>query len=295
MKVNEKSRADSQPSTLRALSAVTAGAAIGVFPLVLYAKGLTTPISDLDIEINKLKADKQHPALDTFEKIKGYADDILQKTGLKDKGVKIEIWTPENISNLKPKTEPQSFMKKMFNIISVNQKKALAHGLNAFFMPKNNRVRINNERKYSAVFHEIGHAMNYNNSKIMKLMQQSRPFCNIALPVVAISTLGVGLFKNRKYNESEESQKGTITNFIKNNAGKLTFATWIPILFEEGIASLKGIKLAKPYLSEAQHILHKNNLTKAFSSYLLLPAVVGGAVTLGIFTKDHLREKKKSS
>ena len=67
----------------------------------------------------------------------------------------------------------------------------------------------------------------------------------LALPIALIA-----LLKTKK--AEGEQPTGVVdkaTDFIKNNAGKLTFATFIPTLIEEAMASIKGNKMAKELLN----------------------------------------------
>ncbi|MBQ2611149.1 hypothetical protein IJF81_02015, partial [bacterium] len=83
--------------------------------------------------------------------------------------------------------------------------------------------------------------MNANLSKFGKILQKCRPMALLAIPVSQIA-----LWKTKKA-PGEEPKNGLdkTTTFIKNNAGKLTFLAFLPTLLEEGLASVKGNKLAK--------------------------------------------------
>lgn len=296
MKVNEKSRTDSRPSTSRIVTGVTVGAAIGLSPIFII-KEMLTPISDEKLAKNKQKIQKLILPIDTFENIKKYADDIILKTGLRDKGVRIQISTPESLK-INPLPKSANFLKRINNLLNTNVIKSTANGTNAFFRRSKNVVTINDKGLYSAVFHEIGHALNFNNSKFMSFLQKNKTFSMIGLPIVAFGSLLVGLFDNKESKNKKtetETETETVVDFIHDNAGKLTFATFLPVLIEEGMASIKGVKLAKPYLDKVQHQLNIKNHLIAFSSYLQVPIIFAGAVVLGLFAKDKIIQHEKSN
>ncbi len=58
--------------------------------------------------------------------------------------------------------------------------------------------------------------------------------------------------------ELTKAQK--VKNAVRKNAGKLAFASMVPMLLEEGMASIKGYKWANSILSKdlAKKVLHTN-------------------------------------
>ena len=238
------------------------------------------------------KMKKLNETIDTVQ-IQKHLKEAMEKSGMAQKGVKFVDYTgtpPVKLhdvvqAEVKKLTESLSDVSKPFgkkvkewgNFVKNFKDKIMLtmikNGDNAGFVPKSNSVHINVEKLGTSGFHEIGHAINYNSSKFWKTMQKMRvPMMKVAafLPLVA-------LFKRKKA-EGEEPN-GIIdrtTTFIKNNAGKLAFAGFIPLLAEEGLASIKGAKMAKPLLNpEAYKNLNKMH-GKAFLTYL------GGAVCMGL-------------
>lgn len=130
--------------------------------------------------------------------------------------------------------------------------------------------------------------MNANLSKFGKILQKCRPMALLAIPVSLIA-----LWKTKKA-PGEEPKNGLdkTTTFIKNNAGKLTFLAFLPTLLEEGLASVKGNKLAKKLLNPelAKKVAKTNAL--GFSSYALLATLSGLGVYLGTKVKDAIASKK---
>lgn len=294
MRVSENRTENNQPSAMRKVTGITVGAAIGLYPTVATVKSILTPITDKRMIKNKKNMANVCLPMDSFDTVKKLAEDIITKTGLKDKGVTLEVFTPESIKT-SPLSESATLRQKMTDTINKNIEKQIANGLNACFRPKQNNIRINDKGFYSTVFHEIGHALNFNDSNFMRFLQKNRGKSMIATPIVAVGGLFVGLFHNKKSSKNKNNEHKTMADFIHNNAGKLTFLAFLPVLLEEGMASIKGIKLAKPYLTEKQHKLHIRNLSIAYCSYLFTPIILGGAVALGIFVKDKIVAHKTPS
>ena len=85
-----------------------------------------------------------------------------------------------------------------------------------------------------------------------------------------------------------------VDDFIKENAGKLTFALNIPILLEEGMATMKGNKLAKSVLSPqlAKKVAKTNRL--GFATYLCLAVGSGVGVYLATKVRDAIVHGKSN-
>lgn len=125
--------------------------------------------------------------------------------------------------------------------------------------------------------------MNANLSKVGKILQKCRHLSLLAMPIAAIA-----LFKTKKApGEKTENQIGKATNFVKNNAGKLTFLAWLPTVVEEGLATFKGNKAAKQLLDSdlAKKVAKTNAL--GFSTYLL-SAVLS---SVGIYAAKKVKDK----
>ena len=117
------------------------------------------------------------------------------------------------------------------------------------FLPNTNKIIIPEDALQASVFHEMGHALNANSSKILKTFQKTR----VASAVVPLAVLLISLLNKRKTtDETKETdspiQKGA--DFVKRNAGKLTFLSFAPMLFEEGLASLRGQGIAKKFVQD---------------------------------------------
>lgn len=161
-------------------------------------------------------------------------------------------------------------------------------GKNAFYSFNSKKIIMPEKGLSLAVFHEAGHAANQNFSTIGKMLQKCRGLSLLSLPISIIA-----LFKTKKAPNQEP--KGAIdktTTLVKENAGKLTLATFIPLLLEEGLASIKGNNFAKKTLSP--ELVKKVSKTNAlgFSTYLGLAAFSSLGTYLGVKVKDAIAKPK---
>ena len=236
---------------------------------------------------------------------------ILKTSGLADKGVKIL----RKIS-LKPfkqffKLLPEKISKVMKMLNPCVQ---IAAGKNAAFDFAANEVLCGNKMPL-AQFHELGHAMNFHKlggfmGKFGNILQNLRldlfparmkelgagitkkfPIAAAALALTGAAISYIALFKNKK--ATDEKPVGfwdKTTTFIKNNAGKLTFATMLPMVLEEGLASLQGQKLAKKLLSPElfKKVIKSNAI--GFSTYLLAAVGAGVAMRLAVKVRDKIAQ-----
>ena len=167
--------------------------------------------------------------------------------------------------------------------------KIVGKGENAFYSPITKDIMINTDKLGGASFHEMGHALNATGSKAIKALAIGRHITRLFVPLI----LAVGLLKPKKKDGQESN--GVIdkaTTFIKNNAGKLTFAALIPTLAEEGLASIRGGQIAKKVLGpKLLKQVNKHNFF-AWTTYLAGALVTSGSVALAVKIRDAIAEKK---
>lgn len=220
----------------------------------------------------------------------------LAQAGLA-KDVKILKATPKQIptvekallkevnSNWFTKLLPERFKKFLVS----GQTEMFATGKNAAYVPGSKKIIMPADKLSGAVFHEIGHAKNANLSKIGKLLQKG-----IMLPLLAAPIALIALWKTKK--AEGEQATGVVdktTDFIKNNAGKLTFATFLPMLIEEAMATFKGNKMAKTFLKpELFKKIAKGNAL-AYMTYLLGAVATGAGVFVATKVKDSIASRKE--
>lgn len=141
-----------------------------------------------------------------------------------------------------------------------------------------------------AQFHEIGHALNYNMSKVGKFLQKARLFT----PMLATVALFTTLFKNKK----AEGEKPTgwwdkTTTFVKNHAGKLAVAGMLPLVIEEAMATYKGEKFASK-IPELGGLMKKIKASNRWglATYVALTAAMGLGVMLAGKVRDAIIQPK---
>ena len=250
---------------------------------------------------------------------------MLIDSGLKDKGVRIKF-LDSKIKELDSEKKFNKLIKTLNEKIYIDE---VRKGNNAFFCDKDyklpkitvseymelvkskntellnqklketgvyikaNSVVLSKDYSHSAGFHELGHAMNYNLSKFGRFLQKCRPVSLYAPMVLGL----YGAFSKKSKPKTENGELTTVqktNNFLRDNAGKLTFMTALPMLIEEGMATAKGHKYAKKLLNPklAKKCLKGNMI--AYTSYLLAATLGALATTCAVKIKDNAIEKKEN-
>lgn len=267
----------------------TAGAITG-----LAVGSVATPFTDKLLSPNIAKLNNLDK--DTIELLHNKASEAIEQNGLKEFGVNIKYLEP-----LGEQEKPKSFSEKLmhkFDIIMQTR-----NGKNACFLnqdlpgvnlatgqpvvlEKANTILMPKTEMSLQSFHEIGHAVNFNQSGIGKALQKIRPL-SIYL---GFAPLVYGAFtKKAVAKDNEELSTGQKTkNFIRDNAGKLAFLVMVPIVIEEAMASHKGEKIAEKMLSKdlVQKLSKSNKI--ALMSYIGTAALAGLGTWAGIKIKDKL-------
>lgn len=162
---------------------------------------------------------------------------------LKSNNLKLVYVNQENFKNLEPELQNSNVVR------------LIKEGQNAAFFAKANKIFMPEKKLQLSIFHEIGHAINYNCSK---LWQKLYGISNLSrhLTYFAFSTQ---LFKNNKNEEKKSSKKEAF----------ISTSPLLPNLLEEGVASIKGEYEAKKLLNSDLYkkILKNNGLS--FLAYFL--------------------------
>lgn len=233
---------------------------------------------------------------DEFKQVEDSIAQALKKTGLDKKGVGIIKATAENSEEIakimvkeceanKLAKHLPKFIKDMVSTMYVSQ---ASSGINAFYTFASKKIVLPEKNLILSAFHEAGHAMNANLSTFGKSLQSMRGLMALATPIALIA-----LFKTKKAEgEKPKNKLDKATDFIKNNAGKLTFLCFTPMLLEEGLASIKGGKLAKELLNPelAKRVSKTNKL--GFATYAATAALTSLGIYLGTKVKDAIAHKK---
>lgn len=254
---------------------VIAGSIVAsVFPLVSF------PF--VNGGLNKIR--KINLGVDTVEISKGL-DKALEISKMKEAGVKIiePDFRTKQISNSK-------IYDKILEL--QNPLVGASRGRNAaFYIDGSNRILLKKKNMGTAGFHEIGHAINSNSSKFWKTLQNLRMPGMYATGVIILTAL----FK-RKKNEGEKPEGffDKTTTFIKDNVGKLTFVTGLPVLLEELKASSRGNDLAKKVLSpELAKKVIKTNKISGFI-YITGTLLTAFGAYLASKTRDAIAQPKQT-
>lgn len=286
--VTEDEKVYKKPSTLGGVGAGLVGMTVAS-PVANLTK---KPFAKMALaEINSLSTQG-----DVYKKAAAQA---FENSGLAEKGVKLidaSKLTAEEITQISKEALPKWVNKLPASAKNrVEQKlskqiEGLKRGNNAAFVPTSNKILVSGEKMSGATFHEMGHALNKNTPGIGRVLAKLRQPGMILASVALL----IGAFKRKKADGEQPS--GIVdraTTFIKNNAGKVAFAGFIPLLAEEGLASIKGAKLAKPLISpDAYKKLNKMH-GKAFLTYLGAAVCMGLAARTASWVHDKLSAPKR--
>ena len=133
--------------------------------------------------------------------------------------------------------------------------KSVKEGNNAAFFARANKILMPEKELQLSIFHEIGHALNYNCSK---LWQNVYKFSNISTFLTYL-IFGKEVFNMPKTQKKSSSKKEAL----------ISTSPMIPNLIEEGVASIKGNHEAKKFVNKNLYkkIIKNNKLS--FATYML--------------------------
>ena len=153
-------------------------------------------------------------------------------------------------------------------------------GLNAYFSPSKKEIVLNRKLASISGFHELGHAMNYMNGGFGRFLQKLRG------PGYALAGFmgTVALFSRDK----AKGEKRNLKDIIVDNAHVIAFASMLPTVLEEGLASVKGIKAAKKAGLDSVHL---KNLKKFYGKALLSYGGYAFVTGLSVFAAGKIMDK----
>lgn len=161
-------------------------------------------------------------------------------------------------------------------------------GANAFYLPHGNAMIVPDGKLTTSAFHEMGHALNANFSKIGKFIQNNRKLATSMAGAIAL----IGICTKKKADDETPNKGiGKVTHFIKKNAGILSLASMAPVVAEEAMATIKGNKIASKMLDK--NLLKKVKLSNALglSTYVLSAVSVAFSTVIAIKVKDALQAR----
>lgn len=273
-----------------------------------YAAGGVAGWATYQATKNTLRRPYNRYYCDCFEKITtnehkiawDKAQEVFSKKKMNTKGVSFEILNENTVQNvlnrLVSATEKNAKpRKKLWYYLFGPSKKEkaiqelidISKGDNACYFTSIKKISLNPEKRGLSAFHEMGHALNNTEKGIGKNLQNMRK-ASKAIPFV----LAYGLLTNKKDNPKYFDEK--IENFIKNNCGLIMFTCMVPTLLEEGLASIKGAKLAKPELSKNMYEKLCKSYTRAWGTYATAAAAIGICGAFAVYIRDKIVEKKSS-
>jgi len=258
--------------------------------------------------------------------LKQCADEVLIKTGLKDKGFDIfrvnEVKVPNNakISSIKYDAKDQNIINtilkrqdelpksknplkylnpfKPFEDAYANRCfnlgfKSTKAGQNAMSIADVKMLVAPEKSMQQSLFHEIGHALNHESPALKTLGKIGRHSRLALIAIALISILNPRSTKEKQNKDDSFDQKAA--DFVKRNAGKLALLTFVPTLVEEANASIKGGKIAENLFKEGKisnEILSKikNTHNKGFMTYAISAVAAFAAIKTAIFVKDKTQE-----
>mgnify|MGYP003571293009 CR=1 FL=1 len=235
----------------------------------------------LDNNLKKIEA--QSSQYNNMLSSAGYL--AFYNSGLKTKGVKMPaLDIIQDIYNCEVSKIPFKgiFQRKKQKKIC-NSIKRVLDGTGALYKVNEKHILVNMDRLPAASFHEMGHALNYNSVGIGKLLAKLRPIGGLANLFLAVAVLR----KPKAEGEESETRIGRGLDFIKKNCTTLSALSLLPLVLEEGLASIKGIKLAKGLLNEPAMKSMKRVCGAGWLTYF------GAAVSsvLAVYAADKVRNK----
>jgi hypothetical protein len=214
--------------------------------------------------------------------IKQAGDDAFKQMGLDKHGVKI-------VRLAKNGKKPNLIQKIAMFANPLQMQECIKNGYNGCFHPLLNQIIIPENRNIPVVFHEMGHAFNRHCTKFWKGVQGLRSPLMIltALPM----TIGAFTTQSKAEDGKELTKTQKAKNFVRDNAGKLTFCAMLPVIAEEAMATIRGQKYANKLLPKnlAKHV-GKSNLL-GLGSYILSATLMALGSTTSVKVKDAMDNK----
>lgn len=204
------------------------------------------------------------------------------KSSLKDKLTLCFMLITAPISKLANVLTGQFIKKK-------DENKILESIKTGCFDPISNRIFTS---KPASVLHEIGHAINKNTNFLTKIPRHLSLISKGALIPLAILT-AIFTQKPKKADAEQTTNKSSfakLKEFVHNNIGITVAGLSLPLLVEEGLASIRAAKFVNDsdVLSKTTKNQHNKVLKIAYGSYLIGTTVLASVASLTVFVKDKI-------
>ncbi len=258
-------------------------------------KGLhETGLYDKGVRVYKIK---ENPTLSEFMKkiielVKKFITKKVDKNSISETETLVKNLTKYDRKDLKALNAITEEVRGNEEIAKF-QALIFKEGANACYLPHANKIITPDKSLQTSVFHEMGHALNNNGGMLLKVLQKARPLAKITPAIILLIAL---LNKRKTTDKPKENdsklQKGA--DFVKKNAGILTGLSFMPMILEEGIASLRGQKIAKNLVKTGElskELFKKVKLTNlcGFASYALAGIIGYIGAKLAVKVKDKIQ------
>ncbi len=206
---------------------------------------------------------------------------MFKDSGLADKGVKLKDLSGKPIDTSKLE-KPCKTYADMVKRVHEESKISVKRGDNSSYYSPSKEIFCNLKSSPMSVPHEMGHAMNCTSKNpFLKILTKGK-YLQLLTPF--LMTAALVKKPNEKRNESD-SLIGKSFDFVKDNCVGLSAVAAAPVVIEEGLASFRGAKLAKKYLTpEKLKAINVLNY-KAWLTY----AISGASTIAATYVIDKIR------
>ena len=299
--VNSAPLQNKKSDIARNLLGNTIGFAVGIIsPFVVLYDNFSKKTAD-SLKYSSGSISELLPDVDTLENTKQTAQKILEESGLDKKGVTLNFVDSSDESQkalkeiLDDAIPPKNFIKKrlnknLFNIFSEGANAAYING------KAKKSVIVPAKQLFSNVYHELGHAMNFNGNVLSKSLMMARNMTPFGASTVAPVALLTALLHKKDKTKPNQNKNITekVLDFISNNATGLTAISVVPLVAEEGLASIRGLMSASKHLPKETVSKLSKNYAKAWSTYAILATGTILGVWAGQKIADVIKNKKVS-
>ena len=241
---------------------------------------------------------------DELKKFEEDFDKIFKKSKLQDCGVSVFkcndfIKDADKIKeHLKKHIEPKWLNKYPFesyyNTILTHLK--TENSCYAFF----DKTIYSSKTTRLSLFHEMGHAYNHNKTIFAKTLQKLRPLyklISVPVSIAAIMLPDLAKYIPKKNDEVVSKKQSAMDKLVKfehffvKASPLVVFASFLPMIVEEGLASLQGQKFAKKILD--QNMLNKVKRVNLFGfcSYLFYGVFASSILWTALKIKNIIDDK----
>ena len=285
-----------------------AGGFAGYFTAAAISSALKEPLLDYSGEI--AGNIRKNLSEENLESVVNIADKFICDKNLKEKGLRVF-----KVSKDMPVEEQQKLKSAIYEgrnfLGKFLYKKAVKHdsvllstmadmisfgtkgfSTSALYLPKSRTLLLNKKTAGAETFNELAVAA----KKFPKLQAVKVPFYNglkyLALPIILIGVCSRNkdIPDGQQLNKKEKFDK--FTNFVRNNAGKLSMVALTPALLMNINNSTKAVNIARKYASKeiTQAVYTQEGVNAART--LLATLITGLSAFAGVEVKDWFQKRK---